>query len=331
MERAELVAVAVEAARAALASKWSVGRFEVEVESDEHGFSRLFERPHFQARVAVWEPAGLVAIDLDPGGTVRAVTPLAHDDDVTAELATLDEALVPRATEAALVELRSRGPLLGARAVLLGGTPRRGAVRAVLRGWVRHPDGLVVVDLDARSGEQIGHLCVPFLRGSRGGASISEHGAVERVRAALPLPGSAKLGRAKLEDAAIGRAWRIRFDVDDEDRAGAVIVTANARSGAVAGVVSTIRARVRLGPAPDQLVAEGEVRRAIAALLGPTARLAALVPGAVVRRKEPLPAWLGAVVDDAGFVGRVAVVQGEIEIAYGGKIHRMPTTEGGAA
>jgi hypothetical protein len=36
-------------------------------------------------------------------------------------------------------------------------------------------------------------------------------------------------------------------------------------------------------------------------------------------------------VDDAGFVGRVAVVQGEIEIAYGGKIHRMPTTEGGAA
>jgi hypothetical protein len=70
------------------------------------------------------------------------------------------------------------------------------------------------------------------------------------------------------------------------------------------------------------------VRRAIAALLGPTARLAALVPGAVVRRKSPLPAWLGAVVDDAGFVGRVAVVQGEIEIAYGGKVHRMPTTAG---
>src|SRR5437868_5478101 len=73
------------------------------------------------------------------------------------------------------------------------------AVRCLLRA----EDGVAIVDLDARTGDELSTLVVPFLRGSRSGAALSRRTVEARVREEARIPAGFRLARASLEETAL--------------------------------------------------------------------------------------------------------------------------------
>src|SRR5690606_3363078 len=131
------------------------------------------------------------------------------------------------------------------------------------------PDGELVVDLDATTGERLGLLARPVLRGSTRSAALGRRAAVAHARAQAPvLPPGARLGRARLAHTHLGRVWRVRWDGDDE----ALVVTLHARSGRLCGWE-----RVTRGAASTQAGTRAEaaaaLRLAVDLRVGPAAHV----------------------------------------------------------
>jgi hypothetical protein len=314
-----------EVARATLETRWPRERFELELESErEERWNHLFDRSHYAAAFRVFELADTARVSLAPDGSIEGVRYPVDASEAQGEPApepTPDQLV--RARAAAEEAARRGGRWQTLRSKVVAVLRESGArVDAVVRLFSLAPEGPLTVDLDASSGERLAFFVPCLLRGSRGGRPLSRREVVARVQEEEILPKDLELKRADLEEASGVRLWRLRFEASGLERSGQAIVCAHARTGVVAGLTSTLRARVRLGRSVARDRAHELLERALPVLLGPDSRLASIVPGAIVRRGKPRAGWVGTALTGEGDVARVALSGDEVEAALGGKLVR---------
>ncbi|MBI3723365.1 hypothetical protein HY251_05345 [bacterium] len=325
---------ALEVARTTLARRWSKGRFELEVEREgEERWSHVFERPYYEALFRLLEPAGLAHVALSPGGAPRVRFPF-HDAPIpTGSLLDGSSERAGRATAREIDAVSSAAEEAARRAGHAGvirahvekacasRTKDGRVVEARVRVLVGAPDGAIHAELDAATGERLGFFLPAFLRGSRNGCPLSKEEAIARSAAEEPPPPGAVLVRADLEEREGVRLWRIVYDVATKDLRGRFTISAHARTGAVAGVSSSVRRRTKLGRqrGGDRDRAAAEITGALPGLLGDGASLAALVPGALVRQGRVRPGWIGTAITSDGRVARVSLWKDELQVAFAGR------------
>jgi hypothetical protein len=316
-----------EVARSTVAQRWDEDRFELALarEGDER-WSHIFERAYYEASFQLRENAGTATVTNGPAGW-RVLYPSPGSEE-PGEPAVATEAELARALGIA-EEAARRSGREGALWLRPGVVRRLGGGRGLevpVRVFTAATDGPVHVELDATTGERIGFFVPAFLRGSRSGRPLSEREVAARVAAEQPPPEGARLVKAHLEEGTTTRSWRLRFDVETAEASGHFLVCAHARTGAVAGITSTVRARTVLGDRQAREHAEAVVASALPGLLGEDARLGTLIPGALVRRGKPRSGWVGTVTTSEGDVARVSFSGEEVEVALGGRALRTRVT-----
>lgn len=314
-------------ARRTLEERWTAGRFELELET-EHApqWNHLFDRSHYAASFRVFELAETALVTLGPrGDVVGARVPATRTAESETAAPELPPELALRVRAAAEDASRRAGrwqALRSSVAAVLEGDGEPGGREVLVRLFACVPEGSLSVDLDGISGEALGHFAPCLLRGSRAGRALSRQEVIARVEESGVVPPGLRVARADQEEAVGSRLWRIRYEAHGLEQTGTFVVCAHARSGVVVGTTSTLRARVRLGRGTSRERAHALVERALPVLLGPEARLVALVAGAVVGRGTPRAGWVGTAVVAEREVVRVALAGDEVEVRVRGKLAR---------
>lgn len=187
-------------------------------------------RVAYRARFRAWELAGVATVIVGSQGQPVEVTFPGETLDPTAHAPLPDLPQRPLILEAALARARRAIPddPLDVRAASWRRV--RGAAEVVVVIERARPDGELVLDLDASTGERLGLLARPLLRGTACSAALGRRSAVARARRQAPtLPEGARLARARLVTGRLGRVWRVRWQGPRE----ALVVTINARTGAL--------------------------------------------------------------------------------------------------
>lgn len=187
-------------------------------------------RVAYRVHLRCWELAGVARVVVGPRGQPLEVAFPGESLDPAAlsPLPALSER--PLILEAALQRARRAIPddPLDVRAA--SWRRIRGAAEVLVFVERARPDGELVLDLDATTGERLGLLARPLLRGTARCAALGRRSAIARARRQAPtLPEQARLASARLVDGRLGRVWRMRW----EGRGEALSVTINARSGAL--------------------------------------------------------------------------------------------------
>ncbi|MCA8926348.1 MAG: hypothetical protein KDD82_31360 [Planctomycetes bacterium] len=281
-----------------LETQWRPARFRLELEEERWRSSPGVARQHYQARYRVWELAGLARVDRGPQPEPPAFP---AETERLVELAERcappeDPALVAQALELARgalppgLSLRTRGVCSESR--------RRGATRHWVVIEKSAPDGQIVIDYDPQGERRLGYLCGPFYRGSTRSAALSRASAVRRAQQVLGVPEGSRLSRARVVKGAMGRVWRLRWEVDTQHETGAITASLNARTGAVCVYFSTVAPR-------PQLCAEGvptleraarEIALAARAELGEGLEISEPIPTAVgFQTGAPRAAWVAVI------------------------------------
>ncbi|MCO5170992.1 MAG: hypothetical protein M9894_32105 [Planctomycetes bacterium] len=276
-------------------------------------------RASYRARFRAWELAGAARVRLGPGGQPGEVVFPAGELEAPGFAPLPDDLPArPLVLEAALAAARRSIPedALGARLALWRQV--RGGAEVVVAVERARPDGELALDLDPETGERLGLLALPLLRGSRRSAALGRMTALARAREqAPPLPDGARPVRARLLERPIGRLWRVRYQA-----AGgvAVVVTLHARSGQLVGWERTGGRAVPRAPARDEAAAA--LRLTVELRLGDRARVSAPVPGARGGRRV----WLAVVHAPDGRLFRAVLDGGRVEL-----VRRDPAALGRSA
>jgi len=320
---------ALRVARETLERRWPADRFELELESErEARWSHVFDRSHYAATFHVFELADTARVSLDASGAIRAVRFPVDAREADEGKPVSSEPPAPHlATARTAAEEVARGSgrwrTLRSRVVkLIAGEGGAGSIDAIVRLFALAPEGPMTLDLDATSGERIAFFVPALLRGSKGGRPLSRREVALRIQGEGVLPREVELERADLEDAGGARLWRLRFHASGLDQCGQAVVCAHARTGVIAGLTASFRARVRLGRTVSHERAASLIEKALPLLLGPDSRLAVIIQGAIVGRGKPRAGWVGTALTGEGEVARVALAGDEVETSFGGKLQR---------
>lgn len=295
-------------------------RWRVEL-TDERARRHKSGRPAYRVRFRAWELAGAARVPLGAGGQPGQVTFPTGDLDAPGFEPLPDDAPARALIlEAALAAARRSIPddALAARLAVWRRT--RGGREVVVAVERARPDGELALDLDPETGERLGLLALPLLRGSRRSAAIGRMTALARAREqAPPLPEGARPVRARLVERPIGRLWRVRYQGGGQT----LVVTLHARSGLLVGWERTGgRARARAAQAPGRDEAAAALRLTVELRLGERARLSPPVPGARAGRRV----WLAVVHAPDGRLFRAVLDGGRVEL-----VRRDPSALGRSA
>ncbi len=260
-------------------------------------------RAAYRAQFRAWELAGLARVVVGAQGQPLEVA-FPVEAPEASDLAALPELPErPLILEAALARARRSipGDPLDVRAASWRRV--RGAAEVVVVIERARPDGEVVVDLDASTGERVGVLVRPLLRGTARSAALGRRTAVARAREqAPPLPESARLVRARLVEGRLGRVWRVRWEGARE----ALAVTLNARSGALVAWERVARGEgVR-----TRADAAAALRLAVDLRIDPAAHVSAPLLGARAGREV----WMAVVHAPGGRLFRAVLEGGRVEL-----------------
>lgn len=292
--------------------RWRLER--VEERAQRH---RASGRPSYRTRLRGWEVAGVARVLLPVRGEVAASFPVSEPLDLTDGLAALadDAPDRPLIVEAALIAARKAlpGDALAVRRV--GRRAVRGGTELLAVVERARADGELVLDLDATTGERLGVLAMPLLRGSDRSAALGRCAVILRAReqARSLLADEARVLRARLVRGPLGRVWRVHWQVGGQ----LVVTTLNARTGALCGWQRVLRgARAGQGPSRDEaitelrLAVELRLRRAVDP---PTVRAPVIstpIPGV----RDGRPVWLAVVHAADGRVFRAALDRGRVDL-----------------
>jgi len=185
-----------------------------------------------------------------------------------------------------------------------------GTDRALRITWEWAPDdGWLTVELDPESGARLAYRCEPFFRGSRRSGALARRTAVARARDEAKPPPGARIVRAQLTTSGGRRVWRIRWRVEQGDWVGTVVACLNARSGILAERAAYLRPALTLrdDERSSRAEAERELGIAVRIRLGSEVVMGPPVPGVILVKRVPMPAWMTAVTDAEGRVWRASV------------------------
>lgn len=289
--------------------RWRLER--IEERAQRH---RTSGRPSYRTRLRGWEVAGVARVVLPARGTLSATFPVSEPLDLADGLAALADGAPdrPLVVEAALLAARKElaGDALGVRRI--GRRAVRGGVELLVVVERTRADGELVLDLDATTGERLGLLAMPLLRGSDRSAALGRCSVIQRAREqAGPLLGDdARVVRARLVHGPLGRVWRVRW------RTGAqlLVTTHNARTGAMCGWQRALRGAAA-GPSRDEAITE--LRLAVELRLGraPTpVEQAPVISTPIPGVRDGRPVWLAVVHAPDGRVFRAALDRGRVEL-----------------
>lgn len=291
--------------------RWRLER--VEERAQRH---RASGRPSYRTRLRGWEVAGVARVVLPARGALSATFPVSEPLDLADGLAALadDAPDRPLIVEAALLAARRElaGDALGVRRI--GRRAVRGGVELLVVVERTRADGELVLDLDATTGERLGLLAMPRLRGSDRSAALGRCSVIQRAReqAGALLGEDARVVRARLVHGPLGRVWRVRWRVG----AQLLVTTLNARTGALCGWQRALRgAAAGQGPSRDEAITE--LRLAVELRLGraptpvvQTPIISTPIPGV----RDGRPVWLAVVHAPDGRVFRAALDRGRVEL-----------------
>lgn len=283
-------------------------RWRLELANETARRHRGTGRAGYRLRLRVWEPAGTACVRLLDAAPAVAF-PFASDD-----LGEHEEVGEQEAGEDGRVVLDAA--LAAARAQWPGGELNvRGLARRRVRGgaeWLvrlerARRDGFVVVDLDSATGDRLGLLAAPLLRGSRRSAALTRAAAVVRAREQVHgLPDGMRLRRARLMRSEGSRVWRVHW----EDETAGVAVTLNARTGRLCSWDRTLPVETRLSAFPARDEAARELSLAVVLQLGDAARLSVPVAGARAGR----PVWFAVAQTPDGRLFRATLDRGRVDL-----------------
>ncbi len=305
-ERAE------EWAREILVGHGSVG-YRTELIKERLRRQKRLQRQLFQATFRIWEPAGLAEVDVESqaGAPIEIRYPVAAVD---AEPVGLWPQRLDPWIPATLAEVAKAypGSEVGVRE-LWRARAARGQERAILNAEHAAPDGVLKVEIDPQTGARIGFLCLPFYRGSKRSGAITRTTAVQRARASLDLPPGTRLAYSRLITRALGRLWRLRWEIRGAGMTGWIKVALNARTGRICELSRAVYPVPCLSDEERAPRGEASTQVRLAAVLrfGQQVEVGQLMEGAVTVGKETVPGWL-AVVSGEGGTFRVTQARGQV-------------------
>ncbi|MBX3467320.1 MAG: hypothetical protein KF878_10555 [Planctomycetes bacterium] len=296
-------------------------RWRVEL-TDERARRHKSWRPAYRVRFRAWELAGAARVPLGAGGQPGQVTFPTGDLDAPGFEPLPDDAPARALVlEAALVAARRSIPddALAVRLAVWRRT--RGGREVVVAVERARPDGELALDLDPETGERLGLLALPLLRGSRRSAAIGRMTALARARAGA----AAARGGALCAGAPRRAADRAPVARALPGGGQTLVVTSCTRSGLLVGWSgfggrACGRARGAGVGARDRAAAA--LRLTVELRLGERARLSPPVPGARAGRRV----WLAVVHAPDGRLFRAVLDGGRVEL-----VRRDPSALGRSA